>query len=127
MNQFKYILITRSKLLIAFVLGCAVAIWMIACAPKKEVDEKQDVSTKTDALKEKPQVKIVHDTIYKCPPIKKPLPAITVYKIGDLACAWNKFSGVVNAIKWVDGNVLMYQLVYMIDNADGTHGWQTEE
>ena len=129
MNQLKYFLITRSKLLIAFTLGCIVAIWMIACAQRKEGNDKPDVSITFDP-KEKPKVKIVHDTIYKCPPVaSKPIPAITKYKVGDLACAWGKLSGVVNNIGWSknDSNVLMYQLTYMTENTDGTHGWSNEE
>lgn len=112
----------KAGTVVAFIGIMIYAFIVISCAPKKD-------NKPVDAPKEKSQTKIVHDTIYKCPPVSKPLPAITKYRVGDLACAWNKFSGVVSKISWSnnDPNVLVYQLTYLVENQDGTHGWNNDE
>lgn len=106
-----------------FVLGIVISILVGGKNTNPSVDNT--------AVKEKPcKPKIVHDTIYKCPPVdERPIPAITKYKISDWVCAWDKITGVVQTIHWSenDPNLLMYEIVYSTGtDEDGAPQWGNE-
>lgn len=65
-----------------------------------------------------------------CPPIttvkedtkpKKPLPPVTPYKVSDIVCAWDRWTGVILEIDWStkDPNILIYKVQTYSD----TDGW----
>lgn len=79
------------------------------------------------------KLKVIHDTIYKCPPThktSKPIPALTKYKVGDWVCAWDDITGLVQGISWSEGdpNLLQYDVVYSLGkdvNGEPKWGYET--
>lgn len=108
-----------------FLLLTALLFASCSAAPPDDSSTKR---TKTAEERIDKAATIVVDKIDKVLEEDAPIPRTTMYKVSDVVCAWEKYTGVVIGIRWSQNTpegherVLVYEIKYdvTVDNEEPT-------
>lgn len=129
-EKLKLFLRSEKNLLYALLaIGAICLIMGFTVGRLSKGDPKPEVMIDT-VLVDKPIVlggTLTSNTIIKPEKVVKPLPSVTKFKIGDLACAWGKWSGVVDDIVWTSTDESQSVLKYNLQHFnESTQEWELE-